>query len=126
MGAVLLIMFGCGEGTGELSGTVTCNSKPVRMGTVTVAGSDGVIRQGEIRDDGTYVVVGLSPGPVRIGVSSPNPKSSKVHMRKKGETAPTEDASKWMPIPDKYADFQVSNLGVDVKPGKNTFNIDLK
>lgn len=125
--ALLLAFVGCGEATGELSGTVIYNSKPVRSGTVTVAGSNGAVVQGVIEPDGTYRIAGVPIGTARIGVTSPNPKMSKIHMRKKGEAPPPAQADpNWIAIPEQYADFQKSNLTTDVKSGKNVFNIEMK
>ncbi|WP_020468710.1 peptidase associated/transthyretin-like domain-containing protein [Zavarzinella formosa] len=130
LSVTLLAFIGCGAGTGELSGTVTYNSKPLRMGSVVVSAGDGTVVVGQINDDGSYSIIGVPSGSAKIGVSSPKPKADNIHMRKKDEKAPApalvEDTSKWMSIPEKYADFKGSNLGVDIKAGKNVFNIDLK
>lgn len=59
----------------ELAGSVTSGGKPVVYGTVTVVASDNRVYTAPIGPDGTYRIKALPPGPVRVAVSSPNPKS---------------------------------------------------
>ena len=126
LGVACLAIMGCGAETGELSGTVTYNSKPVRMGTVTVAAADGSIQTGTINTDGTYTVTGIPIGPAKISVGSPDPKSTKVAQRKKEEPPPKPDTTNWMAIPSKYGDAKDSGLTTEIKSGKNAFPIELK
>jgi hypothetical protein len=69
-------MGGCaGEPVGaSITGVVTSNGKPVVGGTVSVLASDNRIYQGTIGPDGRYEVPGVPNGPVRVAVSSPNPR----------------------------------------------------
>lgn len=126
LGVGLMGLAGCGGGTGDLSGTVTFNGKPVRVGTVAVAASDGSILSGVIQDNGTYSIPNVPSGEAKIAVHSPDPKTVKVAMRKKDEKPPPPDASKWVAIPEKYADHAQSELTTTIKTGPNTFPIDLK
>jgi len=57
-----------------LTGRVTSQGKPVVFGTVTVLTSDNRTCSVPIHTDGTYLVRDLPPGPVRVAVSSPNPR----------------------------------------------------
>lgn len=57
-----------------LSGTVTAQGKPVVFGTVTAITADQRTFTVPINADGTYVLKDLPPGPVRLAVSSPNPR----------------------------------------------------
>lgn len=126
VGLSCLAAAGCGGGTGELAGTVTYQDKPLRQGTVLVAAGDGSTQSGVIRDDGSYTVTNVPAGPVKIAVTSPDPRSVKVARRKKDEKPPPPDTSKWFAIPEKYADPAKSELTTTVKSGRNPFNIDLK
>lgn len=126
LGTACAALAGCGAGTGELTGTVTYNSKPVRTGTVSVMADDGSLKSGTINDDGTYTVAGVPTGPVKVGVSSPDPRTIKVAQRKKSEPPPKADASMWFAIPPKYAEPKDSGLSTTVGGGKNDFPITLK
>jgi hypothetical protein len=57
-----------------LAGRVTSQGKPVVFGTVTVLTSDHRTFSVPINTDGTYLVRDLPPGPVRVAISSPNPR----------------------------------------------------
>ncbi|MFM8704243.1 MAG: carboxypeptidase-like regulatory domain-containing protein, partial [Planctomycetia bacterium] len=57
-----------------LSGTVTAQGKTVVFGTVTAITADQRTFTVPINADGTYVLKDLPPGPVRLAVSSPNPR----------------------------------------------------
>jgi hypothetical protein len=59
----------------ELAGTVASAGRPVTYGTVTVIASDDRVYTAPIATDGTYRFTSLPPGPVRVAVSSPNPRS---------------------------------------------------
>jgi hypothetical protein len=58
----------------ELSGRVTLGDKPIVFGTVTAVASDNRVFTAPILPDGTYVLRNVPPGPVRLAVSSPNPR----------------------------------------------------
>lgn len=62
-------------GTTVLAGRVTSQGKPVVFGTITVLAADNKTYTVPIAPDGTYVVRHLPAGPVRLAVSSPNPRS---------------------------------------------------
>jgi len=129
LGAACLVLAGCGAGKGDLTGSVKLGDKPVRMGTVTVTAADGSQQSGVIQEDGTYKVSGIPAGDAKIAVTSPDPKTSKTHMRQKGketEAAPPVDTSKWTAIPEKYTDTKTSGLATSIKSGENKFDIDLK
>jgi hypothetical protein len=132
----LLLFTGCG-GTGDLSGKVTYNGKPVVYGTVVVMGSDGITKSGTIQPDGSYTVSGIRTGTAKIAVSSPQPPGS-VPPKKGGRDredddkppvndppAPPEVIKNWVPIPNKYGDPAKSEITVEVKSGQK-FDIELK
>lgn len=61
-------------GATSVTGTITSQGKPVVFGTVTAITADQRTFTAPIKADGTYVLKDLPPGPVRIVVSSPNPR----------------------------------------------------
>jgi hypothetical protein len=126
---------GCAGGTGTLTGTVTYQGKPVVFGAVTVQAADGSRRMGNIEPDGTYTVTNVPTGRVTIAVSSPEPPapapaSAPSRLARPGYSppppAPAVDRSKWVKLPDQYADPVQSELTTTVSSGTNTFNIELK
>lgn len=68
-------LFVGNPGGTELTGTVTSAGKTVTYGTVTVVASDGRVFTAPIGPDGTYRIRAVPAGPVRVAVSSPNPRS---------------------------------------------------
>lgn len=74
-------------GSTVLAGRVTSQGKPVVFGTITVIAADNKTYTVPIAPDGTYVVRHLPPGPVRLAVSSPHPRS--VVEREPDEAAQT-------------------------------------
>lgn len=62
-------------GSTVLAGRVSARGKPIVFGTVTVIAADDRAYTVPIQPDGTYVVRHLPAGPVRLAVSSPNPRS---------------------------------------------------
>jgi len=73
--SVLAFFFVEIPGGDELTGSVTAGGRPVVYGTVTVVASDDRVYTASIREDGTYRIPAVPPGPVRVAVSSPNPRS---------------------------------------------------
>lgn len=58
-----------------LHGRVRVADRPVTFGTVTVVAADGTTLTTTIQPDGTYTLSHVPPGPVRIAVSSPDPRT---------------------------------------------------
>lgn len=125
-GACAALTSGCGAKTGELTGRVTFHDKQLQQGTVLAASSGGSVHSGVIQSDGSYTIPGIPVGPAKIAVNCPDPREVKVIPRKKEDNVPTADISTWIAIPEKYADPEKSGLSIDIKPGTNTFPIDLK
>src|SRR5581483_4829114 len=122
----LVAATGCGPARGDLGGTVTYQGQPVRSGSVTVLGGDGIPRTDAIREDGTYLVQNIAPGPVKIAVASPDPARAHLHTRKSGSAISPITRPGWFAIPDDYGDFNKSGLSVQLTAGRNTYAIELK
>lgn len=58
-----------------VAGRVTSQGRPVTFGTVTILDASNRVHRARLDADGGYVLRGVPPGPVRIAVSSPNPRS---------------------------------------------------
>jgi hypothetical protein len=119
-----LILPGCGPSRGELKGKVTYKGKVVCSGSVQVAGSSGV-HTSKIEPDGTYRVMHVPAGTVKIAVSSPDPATPQLPDRK-GVVPPPGDKTNWFPIPERYASFELTDLTYEIKGGPNTFDLELK
>ncbi len=137
-----LVLLGCGgKPTGDVSGKVVYQKKPVVSGSVVIVGSDNKPRTGEIKPDGTYTVLAVPVGEAKIAVISPDPnpdlpppqevKGKKKPLRPEGTPVEAEKkkkdvADKWFPLPEKYADVDRSGLTVTIQEGPNDFPVTLK
>lgn len=63
------------RGKSTLQGRVSVAGRAVTFGTVTVMTADGETLSAPIQPDGTYLLPHVPPGPIRMAVSSPEPKS---------------------------------------------------
>lgn len=120
----VVLATGCDRGTGTLSGQVTYKGQPVTSGMVTVVDADGVPHGASIQPDGKYRVTDVPAGPVRVAVTSPDPRIAAAEARGEGATPPPATAA-WRPIPERYADAATSGLTFTVKRGDNVFPIEL-
>jgi len=137
----LVLLAGCGGGTGSVSGTVTYKPKgKVASGTVMILAADGKPRYGEIGADGSYSVADVPAGKCKVTVSSPD-TSGQVNRGAEGppgrptiqggrepaggKGAKAAPPSGWFAIPEKYGDAANSGLSVDVQRGTTTHNIEL-
>src|SRR5262245_46478087 len=123
-----LAVTGC-AGQGDVSGKVTYKGKALVWGTVQFEGSDKIIKQANIKSDGTYSVSGVATGEAKVAVSSINPKSSDFQMRQvEGRPAPKPrpEVKGWFPIPDKYDAPHKSGLVYTIKRGENPIDIVLE
>jgi hypothetical protein len=140
-GAFLLAaLAGCG-GTGDVSGRVTYQGKPVTSGKVMLVGADGTPHYGDIGADGAYRVAGVPTGEVLATVASPKPGEARPERpggsgRGGDRRAPAADpaeaaaqaalAKRWFSIPEQYADPARSGLKVNVSRGGMMHDFELK
>jgi hypothetical protein len=128
LGFLAFAAAGC-HGTGDVSGKVTFQGKPLVFGTVLFEGSNGALRQGNIEKDGSYVVSGVATGEAKAAVSSRNPKSSDfipIHREGAPKPPPRPDFPGWFPIPSKYDAPYISGLTYSIKQGENKIDIELQ
>jgi hypothetical protein len=126
---VVLAIIGCGKhkNEGEVSGTVTYQGKPLPLGTISFMDSSNHWLASSPIHNGTYpiqtqVPLKLPVGPVKITLTTPGSSS--------GERLPNVKNKRGEPIslnsiPAKYASADQSGLTYTVKPGANTYNIEL-
>lgn len=137
-----LTIIGCGGGgtgipegeTGTVSGIVKIDGKPVAEGTSIsfMRDSDGAIASGICDSGGGYVLQmkgGLSivAGTYRVAVSAPNPTAgmsdeAAMEMAMNDQLPDEGDNA----IPERYRNLSESTVIFEVKPGSNTFDLDMK
>jgi hypothetical protein len=126
---------GCGPAVGNVKGSVYYQDKIVTSGFVTLISNDGVTRNSEIAEDGSYQIAHVRPGKVKVVVSSPPVEASKgraapkrpdVGLPRVEEPVATDHQKKtWRELPFVYADPVKSTLTYTVKAGANTHDIKL-
>lgn len=126
---LLAVAVGCGGNkTGDVSGIVTFQGKPMPGGfinfyTVTADGRITNQKSSLIGDDGTYSVTKVPIGDVKITVQAP-PGALQENMTEKG------GMPKRLPppvnLPLQYQSVEQTDLKYTVTPGKQTHDIELK
>jgi hypothetical protein len=124
---------GCGAGKGDLTGSVKYKGKTVKIGTVTVFGSDGVPKSGVIdRDTGKFLVQDITAGEVKATVASPNPTEDIVVERSQNPKHPpprkvdSEAMKLWFDIPARYSDIAKTDLCFTLQRAENQRDLELK
>jgi hypothetical protein len=145
--------LGCSGNKTTVKGKVTYNGKTVVWGTVQLIDSTGLTQSGDIDLQGNYTIAGVTPGPVQIGVSSPDPTPRTGAKGGKGAAAggktnpdiedprekflreqgmkqsvderPLPPAGAWFALPKELADPINSKLTGTVEAGK-PLDIDIK
>jgi hypothetical protein len=139
--AVALTATGCGASYGDVTGKVTYKNKPLTSGSVQLMASDGS-HTATIEEDGTYTIKNVPVGEAKVAVSARDEAKARefgkaitgkggargagADKRPTGVRQPYEVPKNLSLIPEKYGDFDQSNLRVNVERGGTTFNIDLK
>ena len=119
-----LLLSGCETGGDEremasVSGKVTLNDKALDAGRVIFAHVEGPGAAADIQPDGTYSVE-AAVGQTAVSID---------HRTKPGpEPMPGGREGLWIGeslVPEQYADAMTSGLSLDIKSGKNEFNIEM-
>jgi hypothetical protein len=123
--AILLAgVCGCGH-RATVTGKVTYQGRPVRHGTVILLGGDKMARAGVVQPDGSYLVEGVPPGSVKIGVISGDPSKGRSPMRDGKRVRPGRIEG-WFPLPSKFEAPETSGLSCTVDSGHVNHDIELK
>jgi len=141
LGLAAVAFAGCSGGVTDVNGKVTYNGKPVVCGAVVLIGSDGLPKSGAIQHDGSFTVLAVKSGPVRVAVTSPRPTPpDKAGARQRvgreagdseklpppsAQAVSPEVAKNWVELPEKFGDPDKFGLTLEVVPGK-PLEIDLK
>jgi len=139
---------GCG-GKSDVRGKVTYRGRALAWGTVTLVDATGQYHQAPIATGGDYQIPGVPPGPVKIGVYSPDPDGPRgraLHQRgdfpgklrglvledprakfRKEATAepPRPGRGKWFALSAQYTDPEKSGLKGEVRKGQ-PLDIDIR
>jgi hypothetical protein len=137
-----LLLAGCGGSQGTVSGKVSYKGQPLKGGTVSIIPKAGGVVSAPIKEDGSYTISHVPPGPARVTVETrslrPMPKRAMpgpyAKMPKdaipEGVKVPgvtsQGDPNRYVAIPDQYADPEKSGLSLDVQRGSQPHDIDLK
>jgi hypothetical protein len=102
---------------GTVSGTVTFKGQPLPSGKVSIMSEDGAVCSGDISPDGKYIVYRLPNGAAKIAVATyPAAAPGPVPTR----------ATKYVPIPRRYRNFDMSKLTRTVTRGWQRLDIELE
>jgi hypothetical protein len=122
---VLLAIVGCSRSAFDstVTGGVTLDGKTLGQGLVVFAQDGSNPATGTIGRDGSYTLktsnmLGLKPGKYRASLSALDTPNPPPGVR---DTTPPKQL-----VPEKYTSLETSGLEFEVKPGNNTFNIELK
>ena len=137
LGLLLLVVAGCGPAKTDVSGTVRYQGKALTRGDVLVVDVAGMTYATPISSEGGYTARGIPVGPVRFAVLQI--RNRRENIEKLRELEPGEwrgeadlierDTSKIpvkLQLPARYAAVGTSGLSTTLKPGPNTFDLDLQ
>ena len=115
-----IVAGGCKPRTGNVSGTVKFDGKPLPAGTITFFDEKNGAFSSAIEADGSYSVTGVRAGRAKIAVAVPLSipfESSGIKI-----APPMVDVPK---IPDKYLGAETSGLVCNVRGGDQAHDIEL-
>jgi hypothetical protein len=118
----LLFCAGCG-GPGTVSGKVSLDGAPLPGGLVSFHDSEGQTRSGGISREGTYSVSNIAPGKTQVSVLTLGERRG-LREPEDGKRA-VNSLGPYVPIPAKYLDKEQSGLSLQVKTGRQQFEIQL-
>jgi hypothetical protein len=130
LGATFLVVLaaGCGPGKGNVSGKVYLDGKEVPGGYVNFfpEGENATARSSPIAADGSYAVSGVPLGKARISVQGVF-GSEQLHNMKtpQGLDMPRSNRQT-IYVPTKYSTVEQSGLTFEVKPGSQSYDIQLE
>jgi hypothetical protein len=124
-----LCVSGCGSGA-KVSGTVKYQGKPITSGFIVFMDAQGKVSQpASIQPDGSYTATDVPLGSVKVTIDNPPPPGYGQKLPPSDnpeEKAAQAAAATYVPIPIKYKDPQKSGKTFEVKPGRNTCDLELE
>jgi hypothetical protein len=123
---LVLAVGGCGKSTGNVSGKVSYQGKPLPGGYVNFMseGEQGSFKASGIKEDGSYSVSGLAVGPAKISIQGLSARRLADLPGQGGKDEKTQQKEVY--VPDKYGNAETSGLKYEVKPGSQSYDIELK
>ena len=121
----LLMLVGCGDSRmARVHGTVKVNGQPVQEGAISFYPKDGKSKTtgGEIKDGHNSVEVPV--GLMKVVISEPKGTGKKKKIYPKEGSPEVEQKTEG--LPPRYSDINRSALELEVKPGDNPKDWDLK
>jgi hypothetical protein len=131
-------LAGCGPASGTISGKVSYKGAILKGGNVSFVSADGKIaKSSPIAEDGSYSIEKMPVGTVKISVETKtleqaakarrnDPPPGQTRPGDKTQSDPAEAAKRYVPIPEKYADPNTSELTYTVTSGTQPHDIELK
>jgi hypothetical protein len=116
---LVLFLAGCSSGpaTGQLTGKVLFDGKPVSAGSVKCVDALGKVHNMAISPEGKYRLPRVAVGLARFAVET--------HTRvPEGMRTPTE-AEKPIALPERYSNPDTSGLQVEVRRGETPYDITM-
>lgn len=120
----LVVLSGCSPNAATVTGTVTLDGQPLKMGDVSFhpASGNGAVAYGKIDGSGKYVVstgdeTGLAPGQYAVTV---------VATEAIAEPTGNVEVIPKVLTPLKYNTPETTDIKVEVKQGANDIPIELK
>ncbi len=141
--AILLVsVSACAGGKADITGKITYKNAPVASGEIQVKSSTGVIKAGEIKADGTFIIKDVPFGTYQISVTCMDEEKKNKYFtalagrskdapigpdgKVRPKNLPPLEASAFSLIPIIYGDFAQSKLTVEVKDSKVVKDITLE
>jgi hypothetical protein len=126
---------GCGGGPGDtpelgqVDGKVTLDAKPLDKATVTFRPEEGRPSSGTTDSEGHYTLqYSTSETGAKVGKNTVSISTAQAEPEEEDCSKVEYEEESVDPIPPKYNTESANNpdMTVEVKPGENTFNFDLK
>jgi hypothetical protein len=118
-------LAGCGSKLGTVSGTVTYKGEKLKSGSVEFTGNNNQGDSAIIQPDGTYTAGKVPLGSVKVTVTT-NAGASAGGMKPPPPLPGMPPVPEAVPIPLKYKDTATSGLSLEVKSGRQTYDIPLQ
>lgn len=128
---LVLAATGCGKPTGNISGKVLYQDKPLPGGYVNFMGqgSDSTVKASAIEKDGSYSITGMPVGEAKItvqGIFAPlQPTQGGLPPAAAGSSSQAANRPT-VYVPPEYGNAEMSKLTYTVVSGAQTHNIELK
>jgi len=120
---LVAVLAGCQSKDGKVTGTVTYQGKPLQSGTVQFNGPDNKGDSAVIQSDGTYTAGKVPLGANKVTVTT---NAGGTGLKPPAPLPGMPPVPEAVAIPGKYGNSETSGLSLDVKAGRQTFDIPLQ